>query len=169
MINYVWLIPNAFKEVLISKIAKSDSNDQISFSCRISLLITLICLIGFAIVGRKVVGIVFGVDFIECYLVTLVLFIGAFSMIFFKMLGVAFVAEGRQKEYFIILMISVIVNLVLNFLLIPIWRMYGAAFVCGIAFLCRYCAWKKVNPLGYIFIKNSDIAAFRTIIKRRKI
>ncbi len=176
LINYVWLIPNAFKEVLISKIAKSDSNDQISFSCRISLLITLICLIGFAIVGRKVVGIVFGVDFIECYLVTLVLFIGAFSMIFFKMLGVAFVAEGRQKEYFIILMISVIVNLVLNFLLIPIWRMYGAAFasvmsysVCGIAFLCRYCAWKKVNPLGYIFIKNSDIAAFRTIIKRRKI
>ena len=97
LINYVWLIPNAFKEVLISKIAKSDSNDQISFSCRISLLITLICLIGFAIVGRKVVGIVFGVDFIECYLVTLVLFIGAFSMIFFKMLGVAFVSEGPQK------------------------------------------------------------------------
>lgn len=176
LINYVWLIPNAFKEVLISKIAKSDSDDQVSFSCRISLLITLICLIGFAIAGRTVVYIVFGTDFTECYLVTLVLFIGAFSMIFFKMLGVVFVAEGRQKEYFIILLISVIVNLISNFLLIPIWGMYGAAFasvasysVCGIAFLCKYCTWKKENPLNYILIKSNDIVAFRAIIKRRKI
>lgn len=172
LINYVWVIPNAFKEVLISKVARSDSDDQVAFSCRISLLITMVCLIGFAAIGKLAIRIVFGSDFVGCYLVTLLLFIGAFSMIFFKMLGVVFVAEGRQKEYFVILLISVVINIILNYLLIPVWGMYGAGFasvvsysVCGIAFLYRYYSWKKVKLLDYIFIKRSDML----IIKNLKI
>lgn len=175
LINYVWVIPNAFKEVLVSKVARSDSEDRVSFSCRISLLITLICLIGFALIGKVAIRIVFGNDFVGCYLVTMLLFVGAFSMIFFKILGVVFVAEGRQKEYFVILLISVIINIIANYLLIPVLGMYGAGFasvasysVCGIAFLYRYCLWKRVKPLNYIFIKKSDLLVFKNILKKEK-
>lgn len=175
LINYVWVIPNAFKEVLISKVARSDSDDQVSFSCRISLLITFVCLVGFAVIGKFAIRMVFGADFIGCYMVTLLLFVGAFSMIFFKMLGVVFVTEGRQKEYFVILLISVVINIISNYLLIPVWGMYGAGFasvasysICGIAFLYRYCSWKKVKPFDYIFINSCDLLIFKKILKKEK-
>lgn len=174
IINYVWIIPNAFKEVLTSRIAREDSDERVAASCRISLLITAVIFIGFALLGRLAIRIVFGEDFLGCYGVTLVLFIGAFSMIFFKMLGVVFVAEGRQKEYFVILLISVIANVIANSLLIPIWGMYGAAIasvasysVCGFTFLRRYCTWKNTNLKRYIFNKN-DINVLKNIIRRRK-
>lgn len=171
IINYVWVIPNAFKEVLISRVARSESDDQVAFSTKISLLVTLVCLAGFAILGKLAIRIVFGADFIGCYLVTIVLFIGAFSMIFFKMLGVVFVAEGKQKEYFVILLISVIANLIANFLLIPIWGMYGAAIasvasytICGFAFLLSYCKWKDKKMRRYIFVTREDI---RLLLKKK--
>lgn len=164
IINYVWVIPNAFKEVLISKVARNDSDEQIALSIKMSLVITLICFIGFILVGKIAIRIIFGVDFEGCYPVTIVLFIGAFSMIFFKMLGVVFVVEGKQKEYFLILLISVLMNLIANSLLIPIWGMYGAAIasvisysICGISFLKRYCRWKGKHMREYIFISRMDV------------
>lgn len=173
LINYVWIIPNAFKEVLISKVARSDAEDQVAFSCRISILITFICLIGFSAIGRFVVSLVFGNSFSGCYLVTLVLFIGAFSMIFFKMLGVVFVAEGKRKEYFVILLISVVINVLANYLLIPVCGMYGAAVasvasytVCGISFLMRYCKWKETRMMNYLLLQKSDLLSIIRYFKK---
>ena len=164
IINYVWIIPNAFKDVLISKVARKDADDQVAMSVKMSLLITLVCLIGFLAVGKQAIIIVFGDEFGECYHTTLVLFIGAFSMIFFKMLGVVFVTEGRQKPYFLILLISVIVNLIINYSLIPSWGMYGAALasvasytVCGVLFLSNYCRWKNKKIRTYVGkVKRND-------------
>lgn len=174
IINYVWVIPNAFKEVLTARVAREDSDERVAASCRISLYITAIILVGFALLGKIAIKIVFGNDFIDCYGVTLVLFIGAFSMIFFKMLGVVFVAEGRQKEYFIILLISVIANVIANYILIPIWGMYGAAIasiasytVCGFTFLRRYCKWKNTNIGHYIFARN-DLNLVKGLVRRTK-
>lgn len=175
LINYVWIIPNAFKDVLISKVARTSSQNEVDFSCRISLFITLVCLIGFFIIGRPVITIIFGADFEKCYSVTLILFIGAFSMIFFKMLGVVFVTEGKQLEYFMILLISVIVNVIANYLFIPIWGMYGAAFasvtsytLCGIAFLLKYCKWKKEKVSNYIKPQKKDIVPVIKILYLRR-
>lgn len=175
LINYVWILPNAFKEVLISKVARDDAENQVAFSCRISLFITTVCLIGFAMLGRFAVKMIFGKEFMGCYSVTIILFIGAFSMIFFKMLGVVFVAEGKQREYFVILLISVIANIAANFALIPIWGMYGAAVasvtsytICGFGFLLRYCKWKKTKIKRYLLLSREDISHIINAIRRRR-
>lgn len=174
IINYVWVIPNAFKEVLISKVARTEADDQVAFSCRLSILITLVCMIGFCILGKYAIGLVFGKEFAKCYLVTIVLFAGAFSMIFFKMLGVVFVAEGKQKTYFIILLISVIANLIANYTLIPLWGMYGAAIasvtsytICGVAFLITYCKWKKTTLIKYVFISKTDVQSILGLVRKK--
>ena len=174
IILYVWVIPNAFKEVLIARVARENSDDQVAFSTRVSLFITFVCLIGFAVIGKVAIRIMFGVDFEDSYFVTLVLFIGAFSMIYFKMLGVVFVTEGRRIIYFTILFISVVVNVAANYFLIPIYGMYGAAFasvvsytVCGFVFLLVYCKWKNKMLKDYFFINKNDIYMIINSVKER--
>ncbi len=173
LINYVWIIPNAFKEVVISDIARRDNDSVVSFSVKLSNIITMFVFFVFVFVGRTVIVLFFGQDFSKCYGVTLLLFMGTFSMIFFKMIGPVFVTEGRQLTYFFILLASVASNTIANYLLIPIIGMYGAALasvisydLCGILFLIMYCQWKKKKIKSYIFLSKEDFVYLLNIIKQ---
>lgn len=173
IMNYVWLIPNAFKDVLISRIARTDDRKAVEFSTKMSLFLTLICMIGFSILGKILLAITFGADFVNSYGVTMILFIGAFSMIFFKMFGVVLVTEGKRQVYFWILFISVIMNIISNLVFIPMFGMYGAAWasvisytVCGSLFLIYYCRYKRFSPRDFIFINKEDIKILKSYFKK---
>ena len=168
VINYVWIFPNAFKDVLIGQVARKYDENRVAFSVKISLFITMIVFIVFLILGKLAIRIVFGKDFIGCYEIILVLFLGTFSMIFFKMFGTVFVTEGKRVLYFVILLISVIANLIANYVLIPILGMYGAGIssvvsydICGIAFLIAYCRYKKTKISQYFIFTRKDIAEIK--------
>ena len=153
IMNYVWMLPNAFKEVLLSRMARRDDRSALALSIRCSLILTFCCLCGFALIGKWALGLLFGEAFRAAYPVTLVLFIGAFPMIYYKMLGVVFLAEGRTRAYFLVLLLSVMLNTVSNIICIPRFGMYGAAIssvvsysACGFLFVFIYAKYKK-EPL----------------------
>lgn len=146
IINYVWMLPDAFKEVLFSKSARKFDKENIKLSTQISLLAMLCCLIGFAVLGKFLINIVYGAEYLPSYGVVLVLITGAFPMGLFKLLGVVLVSQGKRGMHFITLAISAVVNIVINILTIPHWGMYGAAWasvasysVCGIVLTAYFC------------------------------
>ncbi len=174
IVNYFWLIPDSFKEVLVSRVARTYSNDSTLLAIKISLISVVIVIIGFLFFGKFAINLMYGSEFTDAYRVTLILALGAVSMVFYKMIGVVFLSEGKRWFYFLSLLISVLVNIISNIITIPLYGMYGAAFssivsysICGFSFLVYFVRDKKLNILDVIFLKPSEIVQFKNIIKRR--
>lgn len=170
IIAYVWMIPNAFKEVLASRIAEKGDSDLVGFSIRIANLLTFIVFVVYLVIGGPAIEFLFGADFKGAYGVLVVLFIGAFSMIIFKMLGTVYLAEGRRKSYFLFLLISVLANFFLNCVLIPVFGMYGAAWssvvsysFCGILFLVFYLKRERITLISVLKPRIEDVQQLKRL------
>ncbi len=140
--NMLWLIPDAFKDVVLHKSVKSDSKYEIMKLVKGCLLISLFAIIGFAMLGEIIIAIMYGVEFLEVYKITLILFMGTFSMVIYKIIHPYYIAQGKQLIVLRILLVSVCLNVILNTVLIPFMGGYGAAIasclsynICGLYFL----------------------------------
>jgi len=174
IINYVWVIPNAFKEVLTSKFARANDEEAVRLCVKCPAILTLIVLVAFALVGKPLISLVFGDAFSPAWQVTLILFVGAFPMILYKMMGVVFLTEGKRMLYFMPLLISAAVNAAANLYAIPRFGMYGAALssvlsysLCGCLFLFLYCREKQVRAKDYILPTRADLKAMRDMLLRK--
>lgn len=158
IINYVWLIPDAFKEVLVSRVTRSNSVEPTVKATRISFYAVVGVILLFLIFGQFAINLLYGQEFSEAYLVTVLLSFGALSMVFYKIIGVQLLAEGKRVFYFISLLSSVVIGILLNFVLIPLLGMYGAAIstvvsysICGLMFLVYFAKDKRI-PLKSFFV-----------------
>lgn len=171
--QYIWLIPDAFKEVLFSRTAKNDSINEIKMVLRINLFIT-ICMIAFiAVFGKIIIFILYGMEYLDSYMVTLVIFLGIPSMVIYKLLNPLYSANGKQKKCFIILFVSVLLNISFNFLVIPIYGKIGAALstilsytTCGMIFFFDFVKTYHLKWYDCLFIKKSDFKLLWLKIKR---
>ncbi|MGF2120300.1 polysaccharide biosynthesis C-terminal domain-containing protein [Enterococcus casseliflavus] len=164
IITYFWFIPDAFKEVLVSRVTREKGSDSTNIAIKVSLLVMIIVIIAFLIFGNIAIYIFYGKEFMASYPITLILSIGGISMIFYKMIGVVLLAEGDTKVYFINLFISAASNVAINFLVIPIWGMYGAAVstvisytICGWLFLVFYCKKTDQSIREVLFFKKGEL------------
>lgn len=169
--EYAWIIPDIFKEVLMNKTAKNDSIESIKFALRVSICIVFMIIVAVILLGEQLLLILYGESFVPAYQVTILLFAGIPSMVFFKIIGTLFVAQGQTKFYFFSLLISVVVKIMLNLLLVPEFGINGSAFasaisysICGFAFLIRFISRYNINLLDVLVVKQSDIEKFlRTV------
>jgi O-antigen/teichoic acid export membrane protein len=174
LINYFWLIPDAFKEVLVSRVARSNSLKSTILSIKASLISVSVVIIIFLLFGRFAIELMYGEQFSEAYAVTLLLSLGAISMVFYKMIGALYLAEGKRWFYFLALLVSVITNIVGNIITIPKLGMYGASLstiisytVCGLSFLTYFIWEKKLNVLQVIFFLPSEIKQLKNEMQKR--
>ncbi len=124
--QYFWIIPDIFKYVLTKKSATEDFIESTTFSLRISSSIILLGIFIFILIGKPFIRILFGFEYSDSFYVTIILLIGTYSMIYTKLIGTIYYAEGNTRVYFQILLLSVICNIVLNIILIPLFLIYGA-------------------------------------------
>ncbi len=174
IINYVWMLPDAFKEVLFSKSARKFDRENISLSVKISVGAMLGCLVGFAVFGKFLISLVYGSEFLPAYGVVLVLIIGAFPMAMFKLLGIVLVSQGKRGAHFASLAVSAAINIVANIYAIPIWGMYGAAWasvisytVCGTVLTVYFCKTYSFGLKELLVPSKNDIAKLKKLIKRK--
>lgn len=114
--------------------------------------------------GKLILHSLYGVEFVDAFKVTLLLSLGSISMVYYKMIGVVLLSEGKRWIYFIVLLMSVTANTIGNLKLIPLYGMYGAALssiisysICGISLLIYFC-WDNKMPLKeMVMIKKSEI------------
>lgn len=169
--EYMWIIPDIFKDVVQKRTAKDNSIQTINFSLRCSSSIVLLCFFILLIIGKRTFGFVFGNEYIESYMITVVLFIGVYCMIFYKIIGQLFISDNKSKQYFIILLIGAIINVVCNYSLIPKVNIYGAAIasvlsysIIGLVFLGMYLYQYKTKIKDVFLLKKEDILKLKNII-----
>lgn len=162
--EYGWLIPDIFKDVMINKTAKKDDIENMTFSLRMSSTMMIIVFIVIIVVGKQILTLLFGSAFRGAYAVTVIIFIGIYSMIYCKIIGTLYIAKGQWAFYAKVLTLSVVANIGMNMLLIPKWGMYGAAAssilsytIAGLAFFIDFKNTYKLKAVDLVCISKADI------------
>ena len=143
--NMLWVIPDAFKEMVYHKTACDDDYKYILKSIIINICISLCICIGFIICGKVFLKVVYGDEFVIAYKVTCVLLCGIIPMISFKLIHPLYVNRGKAFIVIGLLVIAVLSNIIASTILIPTYGALGAAiasvisyFICGALFFVRF-------------------------------
>lgn len=168
--EYAWIIPDIFKDVLVNKNARRDDISSVSFCIRLSSTFLMFAYLVLVFFGRHLLVILYGIDFIDSYNVTILVFLGVYSMVFCKLLGTLYLAQGKWNFYFYTLLLGVVFNLCSNYFLIPKFGILGAAFttvlsysIVGFLFLSSFRTEYNYEFKDLLFIKISDFKALLKI------
>lgn len=170
--EFGWLIPDTFKEVLFYKTAKSDSIQSIIYCLKISFYSIIAAIVLVVSIGKIFIKIMYGNEFLNSYLVTVILFLGIPAMAWFKIISTLYLAQGKRYFYLLTLLASVIANALANLILIPKFSIYGAAMasvisytVCGGVFLVDFCSEYKINIIEIFKITKKNVTDLKKMIK----
>lgn len=124
---------NAISSILAPKIAHAYSNEDmtlfnrlVKFSTIANFVITLVVVVLIVVLNNFLLGI-FGNEFTTGSSVLLILCVGQLVSSFSGSVGVVMQMIGKQKVYQNIVLVALFVNLVLNFVLTPLYGGLGAA------------------------------------------
>ncbi len=150
--NMLWIIPDAFKEILYNRAARKDNPGEVIIAIICNILLCVVVITGFVFLGQWFLKTMYGEDFIGSYSLALMLFIGTIPMIFYKLIHPIYIANGKTKTVVLLLLIAVVSNCIGNIILIPDYKAMGAAIasvisyaVCGVAFLIKFVKDYKIS------------------------
>lgn len=174
----IWMIPDVLTNILQSRLVGGKKEDEVAKISRISLCITALCLIVIVIFGRPLILLAYGRQYESAYPITVIIFGGVLGMVFYKVVYAYNIVTGKRKVNFILLCISALINILLNFVLIRIYGTIGAGIAslisfiaCGGMFLADFLRSTGVPIRNMVFIKGEDIyivKEFLTDMKRQK-
>ena len=141
----IWIVPDALKDVLLSKLVKGKGAREVIKVTIVSLLCSAVLIIPILIFGKYLIIILYGEGFADAFKTTSIIIFGTIGMIFYKMIYTFNVVRGKIGLNFSFLCISALANVILNLKLIPLYGIEGAAIssvgsysICGIFFVIAF-------------------------------
>lgn len=164
----VFLVPDAVKEILISKLTKGKDKEEVAKVIRVCWPIALLSTIGIVIFGKLFIDIFYGIEYSAAYQTTVICVFGTVFMVFFKMISSFNIVNGKQYVNMIVLVIADLFNVVLNLCLIPIWGCNGAAIasdisylLCALAFLIYFSKTQSIPIKKIVLLQKNDLKVIR--------
>ena len=168
LIVYLWVVPDAIKEVLVSRVARTRVARVVVLPLKAGIAAAILCGVGLAATGWVLVPLMFGEQFRASYPLAVVLSLGVVSMAVYKILGVYLLADGRRGAYFVCLAISVALNVAINCFAIPMYGSMGAAWatvgsytLTGLLFAWRFSVNTGVGWREMFILTPSDFRSLR--------
>ncbi len=172
--SLVFFIPESVGHVLLPRLASSSDADAHRFTaqvCRNTLLITAAPALGIALFGKLGIRILYGAEFLPAFEALYLLIPGIMAMCVYRLLCRNFISRNRQQMILVAGITGLIVNVGLNFILIPRMGIAGAALASTISysitsllllhFFLRESGY-KVKDL--ILVKHSDFIQARELL-----
>lgn len=164
----VWQLPSAIAVVIFSSSANQKDDDSAitttTKTVRVSLFISLIGSIVFAMLSSWIVPFLYGEAFRESAVIINLLLPGIVIIIIVQIIHATLSGRGYPLMGFSMLIVGVIVNIILNTILIPVYGIHGAAVASTISYTIgglgfSYIFSKKMAvPLkDFLIIKKTDI------------
>ncbi len=143
---------NSMAAPKFSELFHSDKMDELFYvakkSAKLIFWTTTPILLGFIILGKPLLSLVFGSEFAIAYPVLVLLSFGQFVNSISGSTGLFMNMTGNQKIFSNIMLFAALINIVLNYLLIPTFGNFGAAAAAMVSII----VW-NVTTLIYIKIK----------------
>ena len=99
--------------------------------------------------------------------------IGSVFIGYFKLIAQYNIINKEQIKNVIMLSIAIVVDVLGNLLLIPIWGINGAALatglgnlVCGLVFVIWFARRSKIKWTELVFLQKSDLSLIRRIFRK---
>jgi O-antigen/teichoic acid export membrane protein len=163
----LWFIPNSFAITLFSKVSSlpvEKSNFLTVHILQTSFLLTLLSGIGLFVLGRPIVLVLFGRQFLGSVKPLLVLLPGILGLTISKILCSDLAGRGKPQYLTYISSISVVLTIGLDFLLIPRIGILGAAMASSVAYIAAglsslwwFVKVSKVRLRDILIIRPSDL------------
>ena len=167
-----FLIPDSLKDILNSKLAKGADRTEVIRITRYGIWLAFFSAIGI-IICCPIAIIFFGYEYYGAIPLIRLTVIFTVFMVLFKMLSTYNITNNKQIINTVFLTISVIVNFVLNYLMIPIYGAWGAGiatsfgfFSCGTMFAVYFCITEKENIYRFFVFDKSDISIIKKLVQR---
>ncbi len=135
--EFGWWIPISLGTVLFPKASAMSSEDNFALSaatCRRTLVVTLVAVIGLLIVAQPGIPIVYGTEFEPAVTVFLILLPSGLMYTVHKVLGASLAAHGMPQATLISGLVALPATIGLNLLLIPSMEIKGAAIASDVAY-----------------------------------
>jgi O-antigen/teichoic acid export membrane protein len=153
----LWFFVDAAGTVIFPKLVNNDgqnSLDLISNLSKFSFYINILGIIIFSIFGKFLIEISFGISYAEAYSTIIVLLFASHGMVIYKLVNRYLASRDEWRISYIALGISLFVNILLNFILVPKYQIMGAAIASLVAYwLC-----------GLIIALLSGVSLFKMVL-----
>lgn len=165
--SYGWLIPDAFREVLVNRTARDDATKDMVFSMKNSFYLMLIVFVLIVIFGKTAIRLLFGARYLPSYRVTVILLGGILTMQYFKLIGALLQSQKKRGLYLGVLAVSAVCNILANLYAIPRFGIEGAAFssvfsysIAGLALLVYFMRQYKIPFRELFFFQKGEIQSY---------
>lgn len=137
----VWVLPDSAGNLLYPKFIKIKSHKEDSLAkkmmfdyAQIVFLLNLLALILFICFGELFINIVYSSEYQSAYYPIIILLIGNQGMVYYKLISRYLAAKNEWCPLYIALIVAIIATISLNYLLIPLYGITGAAISSCISF-----------------------------------
>ncbi|MBW7452539.1 polysaccharide biosynthesis C-terminal domain-containing protein [Paenibacillus sepulcri] len=164
----IWQLPAAVGMVLFAKSANSKTEQEAinraAKLLRMLLPVALAVCVFIALFSSVIVNILYGKEFADAAQVIRLLLPGIFIMFFFKVLNADLAGRGKPLFALAAYILPLILNVVLNFIFIPLYNINGTAMassisyvIGGLLFLVIYSRNTGVKIKDLLIMKRSDL------------
>lgn len=173
MSEKIVLISDTLQGILASKLAKGADESEVVRVCRLCFYASACLCILVLIFGEWVIHIMYGPDYNGAYDVVAISAVGAVIIGYFKLIAQYNIVNKMQVKNVIMLSVSIVVNIVGNLALVPVWGINGAALatcighlVCGMVFLVWFSKIAKCSPTKMVVPQKEDFQQLKRIIRK---
>lgn len=172
----VLLVPGAVKDILVSRLAKGRTADEVARIMRMCFPVCLMMFVAIMVLGDFFIELVYGAQYDGAYGVTVVTMFGVCAVMFHRMIELYNIVNHKQKFTLMIAITSTIVNVLINMFTIPRWGIMGAAVATVISYtystvVCLfYFKWHTgIKIRNMIFITKGDIVMIKGMLSKKKV
>jgi O-antigen/teichoic acid export membrane protein len=173
----LWQIPLAISIIIFSRTANAENpagmtGKTLSLT-RVSLVLSTILSLIIAVIAPWVIPPVFGEDFTPSIILLQALLPGVILMVVFRVLSGQIAGMGKPQLSIYVFAPALVLNIILNFILIPLYGAMGAVIATNISYACGavgyWIIFARQTGCAYLDIirfRKDDIAAFKSIMTK---
>jgi O-antigen/teichoic acid export membrane protein len=168
----VWLIPDALKDILLSRLVKGKTEEEVARVIRTSIFFCMLSIVIIALLGKDVISFLYGTEFSGSYNITIIMLFGLLSMVLYKMIYSYNIVNGHRIVNLLFLGLAALINIVGNYFLIPLLGIVGAALtsvisysICGVLFLVYFKKKSRIPIRIILFVTRDDYLMLRSKLK----
>lgn len=139
IVDMLQVASNMVGSLLLVKLSDTDNDVEKWVLMKKMLMVFFVFLsianIGFIALGKIILHVMFGVQFVPVYYVYIWLMPACYGLSFGSLFNNYLNAKGFPIISIILPAMAVVLNVALNYLLIPFWGIYGAAVATSVAYL----------------------------------
>ncbi len=169
------LIPDTLKGVLASKLAKGANENEVVRICRLCFFSSLGLCVAILIFGQVFIDFLYGKEYSRAYSIICITAFGTIIIGYFKLIAQFNIVNKRQIINVLILSIAIIVDIIGNILLIPLYGITGAAIatcagnvICGIIFIEWFARKYRIKRTAMFFPQKEDIKYIKRIVGKNR-